>query len=274
MGVWDTTTPAGSDNINAGDDRIREMKVAIQEALQCTDATLGNAGSFPGSAPSTAPEFAYRGHRGTSAQIAALSADVSGLAFDTDKSSLYSYAGGSWSAVAHLIPAGTNMIFYEASAPTGWTLNNTADDRFLRVETSGGGGTGGSWEAMTDSSNDASTGITATHAHTHDAAANQGGATGTLRTNLGVDSSDRITVQQYTNTFSGDYLIATGGIGNSSGSSGSSKLDAVKIEGDTSGPSTTTVSITDPKHSHSISCTHGSTQHAYANVMICTKDAY
>lgn len=49
-GVWDTTTPLGSEPKSLGDDRIREMKVAIQEALQ-------TGGVFPGSDPSTAPRF-------------------------------------------------------------------------------------------------------------------------------------------------------------------------------------------------------------------------
>lgn len=49
-GVWDTTTPLGSEPKSLGDDRIREMKVAIQEALQ-------TGGVFPGSDPSTTPRF-------------------------------------------------------------------------------------------------------------------------------------------------------------------------------------------------------------------------
>lgn len=49
-GVWDVTTPLGSEAKSLGDDRIREMKVAIQEALQ-------EGGVFPGSDPSTSPRF-------------------------------------------------------------------------------------------------------------------------------------------------------------------------------------------------------------------------
>lgn len=158
MGVWDVTTPTGSDNISAGDDRIRELKIAIQEALQCTDATLGNAGNFPGSAPASAPEFAYRGHRGTSAEVAALSEDVSGIAFDTDKSAFYSYAGGSWNAVGYVIPAGTKQVFYQASAPTGWTRDTGVNDKFLTVVSAGSPGTtGGTHAASTNIGN-----------HTHD----------------------------------------------------------------------------------------------------------
>lgn len=51
MSVWNTATPAGSDPISQGDDRIREMKAAIQDALQA------DGGVFPGAAPATAPVY-------------------------------------------------------------------------------------------------------------------------------------------------------------------------------------------------------------------------
>lgn len=51
-GVWDTTTPLGSEAKSLGDDRIREMKTALQESLQYV-----NPNAFPGSSPSTAPQF-------------------------------------------------------------------------------------------------------------------------------------------------------------------------------------------------------------------------
>lgn len=51
MGVWDETTPAGTDPRNQGDDRIREMKVALGEAL------TADGGIFPGPSPATAPVF-------------------------------------------------------------------------------------------------------------------------------------------------------------------------------------------------------------------------
>jgi hypothetical protein len=42
------------------------------------------------------------------------------------------------------IPAGTNMLFFQASAPTGWTQYTSADNRALRVVSGTGGGGGGS----------------------------------------------------------------------------------------------------------------------------------
>ncbi len=42
-----------------------------------------------------------------------------------------------------LMPAGTVSIFAQGSPPTGWTKLLTADDRFLRIVSGAGGGTGG-----------------------------------------------------------------------------------------------------------------------------------
>jgi len=42
MGVWSTTTPAGSDLLSQGDDKIREMKLAIQEALRAGEVAGDN----------------------------------------------------------------------------------------------------------------------------------------------------------------------------------------------------------------------------------------
>lgn len=44
-----------------------------------------------------------------------------------------------------VIPPGTRMVFYQASAPTGWTKVVTVSDRVLRVTSGVGGGSGGSW---------------------------------------------------------------------------------------------------------------------------------
>lgn len=43
------------------------------------------------------------------------------------------------------IEAGTKMVFFQASAPTGWTQDASVNDRVLRVVSGTGGGTGGSW---------------------------------------------------------------------------------------------------------------------------------
>lgn len=47
------------------------------------------------------------------------------------------------------LPAGIKAIFFQASAPNGWTKDTSNNDRFLRVVSGSGGGTGGSWSLAT-----------------------------------------------------------------------------------------------------------------------------
>ena len=44
---WDETSPAGSSNISLGDDRIREMKTTIREALDDEHTSLVDAPTGP-----------------------------------------------------------------------------------------------------------------------------------------------------------------------------------------------------------------------------------
>ena len=63
----------------------------------------------------------------------------------TVNASSYSGNGSSLTGVSS-IPSGTTALFYQGSAPTGWTQNTAAsiNDCCLRVVTGSGGGTGGS----------------------------------------------------------------------------------------------------------------------------------
>jgi hypothetical protein len=42
-----------------------------------------------------------------------------------------------------LVPSGTVMVFYQATAPVGWTQRTTHNDKLLRVVSGAGGGAGG-----------------------------------------------------------------------------------------------------------------------------------
>lgn len=154
--VWDITTPAGSEAASSGDDRIRELKADVQTALRGDD-TEGVEAMFPGSDASN-PVFRYRGLKGTTAARPA--SGQYGLYFDTLRNALQRDNGSAWEDIATNIPSGTVMVFYQASAPVGWTKVITQDDKALRVVSGTGGGTGGT-SAI-------STGISHTvNAHTH-----------------------------------------------------------------------------------------------------------
>lgn len=46
---------------------------------------------------------------------------------------------------AGVFPPGTKMAFFQATAPTGWTQDETINDKVLRAVSSAGGGNGGNW---------------------------------------------------------------------------------------------------------------------------------
>ncbi|MBI4397419.1 MAG: hypothetical protein HY548_10005, partial [Elusimicrobia bacterium] len=144
--TWDVTSPAGTEAISNGDDRIRELKTDIQTSLR-GNAAEGTEAIFPGSDTAN-PVFRYRGLSGTTAARPA--AGQYGLYRNTTLNTLQRDNGTTWDDIATLIPSGTKMVFYQASAPTGWTAV-AANDKFLRVVTAGGSGgsTGGTVAAST-----------------------------------------------------------------------------------------------------------------------------
>ena len=140
MAVWDTSTPAGSEGISSGDDRIREFKTAVQDSLRA-GAAEGTESIFPGSAPTTAPVYRYRGLKGATTSRPA--AGQYGLYSDTTRKVLQRDSGSAWEDVATLIDAGTIMLFCQAAAPTGWTKITTQNDKALRIVSGTTGGTAG-----------------------------------------------------------------------------------------------------------------------------------
>lgn len=162
---WDTSVPANSDFISQGASVIRTLKSDLQGALR-GQASDGDEAKFPGSDTAN-PVYRYRGLKGSTASRPA--AGEYGLYINTTLNSLQRDSGVAWEDVATLFPAGTKMVFYQASAPTGWTAV-AVNDKFLRVVTAGGtGGTDGGTVA-------ASTSLAHTHtvaAHTHTTPAHQ-----------------------------------------------------------------------------------------------------
>lgn len=66
-----------------------------------------------------------------------------------------------------VFPAGTRMPFMQAAPPAGWVLDTTANDKVLRVNTTSGGGTGGSWTITGLTVPDHTLSIAELPAHTH-----------------------------------------------------------------------------------------------------------
>lgn len=145
MGNFDVTTPAGSDLLSQGDDKIREFKLAMREALRAGevagDDIEGVEAIFPGASPSTAPVYRYRGLKDTTA--ARPTAGQYGLYFDTTRNVLQRDNGTGWDDIGTMIPSGTVVVFYQSTSPVGWTKSTANNDKALRVVSGSGGGSGG-----------------------------------------------------------------------------------------------------------------------------------
>lgn len=266
--TWSTSTPAGSDSLANGDNIIRELKTDIQTALRGDD-TEGVEAVFPGSDTAN-PVYRYRGLKGTTA--ARPTAGEYGLYHNTTLNTIQRDNGSAWQDVATLIPSGTAMVFYQASAPTGWTAV-AVNDKFLRVVTAGGtGGTNGGTVA-------ASTSLAHTHtiasesAHTHDLG-NHTHTTPSHQHDLehtNTTSNTSVTASIDSNASSGSYL---GSVGHVAGSTIWSIKNRTENSGSgTSGTPSSNTSGAGSAHDHGAATgSQFAGAFAYSDVIVATKD--
>ncbi len=114
MGVWNETTPTGSDNAREGDDRIRELKVAIGEALSHEDST------FPGASPSTTPIYVPGFRKGNTASRPTGDSLVAGRLYINSETGLIErYNGTTWETVTTAPPNSTITEFQLATSVAG-----------------------------------------------------------------------------------------------------------------------------------------------------------
>lgn len=156
---------------------------------------------------------------------------------DPDKLVIASSVGG--------FAAGTKLAFFNASAPVGWTIDATVNDRFIRISNSTGGGTGGSFGNFNHSHN---------HSHTHTLDSG-----GWARIKAGNTDKIYLDTVNSGSTWTSDQEVDGAGTTASDSFAGGARLD-----GDTGSASNNTTSTA--------SISHGSAQHAYINAIICTKD--
>ena len=250
--TWDVTTPAGVEAVSQGDDRIREFKIDVQAAFKANDATLGDAGAFPG-ADTANPKFHYRGLKGTTAQRPA--AGNYGLYVNTDTATIQRDNGTTWEDIAQTpafagpIPAGTKMPFYQSIAPTGWTIDASINDRFVRIVSASGGVTGGSFSNLSHTHTSA--------AHTH--------AAGTYVALIGLSNYDTRLSFYSTGANSTNPNFYASGVHVTNDTNSTGLTNATELAG--SSASTTPGATGTPT-----GLTHGSAQHAYADFIICTKN--
>lgn len=154
------------------------------------------------------------------------------------------------SAVADSIGfvSGTDMLFVQASAPTGWTQITAVNDRVLRLVSGTGAGTGGSWTIS---------GLTHAHTHTFDTPAH--------KHELPMSEGNNTLDNALTATFgTGSTTINSSDMSATDASSGDAALSGSTIFSDAGG-------TTDAASTNAVSST-GAWRPSYIDVIQASKD--
>lgn len=150
--------PGDSDAITEGAERIRDTRTGIRERLEHdhymaiagTDADHGEHKQITFNAPLGADPA--NGAEKGALYTKDVATKVELFWEDEDGNVIQLTAGGVMNP-DHFIEAGTKMVFYQDAAPTGWTIENTLDDKLLFItkgsvaggETGGGAHASGTW---------------------------------------------------------------------------------------------------------------------------------
>jgi len=236
--TWNVATPAGSDSVRNGDDVIRQFKQDVETALQ-------SSGNFPIDANN--PQYEYVPGKGDTASRPTNS--EGGLYFDTDENALIRDNNVGWNRVAISFPSGTKAVFWQGTAPTGWTKDVSILNRFLVNDSSQGGTTGGSWAGTSSSDG----------AHVH----------GVAKYYV---SGSNVGVTFYTDTFGGSNFFRFRRIFNdlASYSSGFINQSGASATSGTIANGENFNSSSEAAHTHDF--THTANEHAFKSVMIAEKD--
>ena len=158
------------------------------------------------------------------------------------------------------IPSTTKMIFFQAAAPSGWTIDGTHNDKLMRVVSSAGGGSGGSINFSTVFGYTATSGHTLTSAdtpaHTH--------GPGTL---TGFTSSNGSHNHTYVDSRDNSAQASAGTARNVGGQNDSTSTDGAHTHGVTIDTGATASYGSGGSHAHNIDM-----RARYIDVIVCTKN--
>lgn len=126
------SAPADSDLIAQGASKIRQTRNATAERLDVEHYMAVTDGADQGIHKFLDGNTAARPASPKQGQIY----------LNTELSAIDFYDGAAWVST-NPIPSGTKMLFFDASAPVGWTIDTTHDDKIIRLDDTTGAGTGG-----------------------------------------------------------------------------------------------------------------------------------
>jgi len=156
--AWSNTVPSSAKSPSASTVDITSNWDWLGEALSAEHVSIQTANTAGRHLPGRCGVVKY----GTQAAIAALSNIEHAIGYATDVCSFYVNTGAAWTERSSW-PSGTKAIFYQATAPLGWTIDTDATDKVVIItDAQGGSETGGttlgSWSIS---------GITMNHRHSY-----------------------------------------------------------------------------------------------------------
>jgi hypothetical protein len=138
--AWDATQPTSATNV---DDSVTQM-VSNLQAITVFCSAEHTAKPGVASVYHCAGECSVIAV-GTVTVLAALTPVACAFGWDTTNRRLYAWTAATSSNKGGFVPSGTKMVFYADTAPAGWTINDTLDDKlvFITKGSAAGGETGG-----------------------------------------------------------------------------------------------------------------------------------
>lgn len=166
--AWRPDMPKGTSRIKISDDFIRDNWTYLSGAWNLEHTFPGVLGSTAGKhdLPLGRTGIAFVG---IGTQIHALQNVSGAIAYNTTNNQMYVNNGTTWLtwSLIDYIPSATKMIFYQDTAPVGWTLDDTLDDKLIYITkgSAAGGEIGG---AVNTSGTWSISGLTVgSHVHTY-----------------------------------------------------------------------------------------------------------
>ena len=147
--AWDATKPESTTKVKDSPTIFQGNWVALaaanDEQHQAIDSVLTPGAHLPGKCS----VMFY----GSPSAIDALTDVPCAVAFDTTNLDLCYNNGSAWVSGGGVIPVGTKMLFYQDTAPVGWLIDSTVDDKLVYItkgsgaggQTGGGAHSTGSW---------------------------------------------------------------------------------------------------------------------------------
>ncbi|MCB1710932.1 MAG: hypothetical protein KDH96_00140 [Candidatus Riesia sp.] len=170
------------------------------------------------------------------------------------------------------IPSGEKILFYAATAPSGYTLDATINDRIVRVVNTTGGVISGTWDDLTHQHT-----IIHTHEHNHTHNSGSYAARFAYRANANEAEDDQGYVFQRATGLTA--WTATDGNGTwpfidtttEDQNNSDSNSNGVDVAGDSGSPDDSTTDSQSTNNSGIANVTHGSLEHACADFILCTR---